>query len=58
MRPYVDKRAKAAARALGLPARPQQLAELVEEDDLARLVAALVRASLADDAAEVKAAAR
>ena len=56
VRPYVDRRAKAAATALGLPVRT--LAELVPEDDLARFVAALVRCSLADDAAEVRAAAR
>jgi hypothetical protein len=54
LRPYVDARAKRAARGLGLPARPDQLAALVPSDDGARLVAALVRTALADDAAEVR----
>lgn len=56
LRPYVDKRAKAAARELGLPAKPEDLAGLVAGDDVARLVAALVRTSLADDARELSAA--
>ncbi len=58
VRPYVDKRAKQAAKALGLPAKADALAALVDGDDVARFVAALVRVSLADDAAEVKKAAR
>ena len=58
VRPYVDKRAKDAAEALGLPRRPGDLAALVDDDDVARLVAALVRTSLDGDAAEVKADAR
>ena len=57
VRPYVDKRAKDAARQLGLPVRADALAELVDGDDLARLVAALVRTSLDKDAGEVKKAA-
>lgn len=56
-RPYVDKRAKDAAKALGLPSRASELAGLVDGDDLARLVAALIRTSLEADAAEVKQAA-
>lgn len=58
VRPYVDKRARAAAKALGLPVKAAALAALVADDDAARLVAALVRTSLEDDAAEVKRAAR
>ncbi len=58
VRPYVDQRAKQAAKALGLPAKADDLAALVDGDDLARLVAALVRVSLADDAADIKKAAR
>lgn len=58
VRPYVDKRAKGAAKALGLPAKAADLAGLVDGDDLARLVAALVRTSLEDDAVEVKKTAR
>lgn len=57
-RPYVDKRAKEAAKALGLPARPDRLAGLVKDDDVARLVAALVRTSLEKDADQVQRAAR
>lgn len=57
MRPYVDKRATAAAKTLGLPAKASDLAALVDGNDLARLVAALVRTSLEDDAAQVKKAA-
>ena len=58
LRPYVDKRAKDAAEALGLPAKPADLAALVEDDDVARLVAALVRTALGKDAAEIKQEAR
>jgi hypothetical protein len=58
LRPYVDKRAKAAAKALGLPSKPGDLAALVDDDDVARLVAALVRTVLDKDAAEVKQDAR
>lgn len=53
--PYVDKRAKDAAKALGLPTRADALGTLV--DDVARLVAALVRTSLEKDADDVKQAA-
>ena len=58
VRPYVDKRAKQAARALGLPGKAQDLAALVPGGDLARLVAALVRTSLEKDADEVEQDAR
>lgn len=43
LRPYVDKRAKQAAGKLGLPRKDEELAALVPEDQLARLVVALVR---------------
>ena len=46
LQPYVDARAQEAARQLGLPTDPQQLADLVPNADLARFVAALVRCSL------------
>jgi len=52
----VDKRDKAAAKELGLPATPEDLAGLVAADDVARLVAAPVRTSLADDVRELSAA--
>lgn len=58
LRPYVDKRAKQAAGKLGLPRKGEELAALVPEDQLARLVVALVRSSLEDDAGEVKKQAR
>jgi hypothetical protein len=57
VRPYVDKRAKDAAKQLGLPTKPDALAGLVKDDDVARLVAALVRTSLDKDATEVRKAA-
>ncbi len=56
LRPYVDKRDKAAAKELGLPATPENLAGLVAADDVARLVAAPVRTSLANDVRELSAA--
>jgi len=55
-RPYVDRRAKDAARALRLPTGPPALAALVDDGQVARLVAALVRTSLAHDTDEVAAA--
>src|SRR3954451_5432786 len=45
VRPYLDDRALAGARRVGLPDGPEQLAGLVESDDLARFAAALVRIS-------------
>ncbi|MFJ8623936.1 endonuclease [Kitasatospora sp. NPDC093550] len=47
LRPYFDERVLAEARTLGLPGSPAGLAELVAAGDLARLAAALTRASLA-----------
>lgn len=47
--PFVDDRAASGARALGLPTSPRGLAALVPSEDLTRLVAACVRASLDDD---------
>ena len=44
VRPYLDHRARAGARRVGLP-DGDVLAELVEPDDLARFAAALVRVS-------------
>jgi len=43
VRPYLDRLALEGARAAGLPDDPEQLASLVDGDDLAHLAAALVR---------------
>jgi len=43
VRPYLDDRARAGARRVGLPDDRDRLAELVPPDDLARFAAALVR---------------
>jgi endonuclease III len=48
VRPYFDKRAASAAKALGLPRDPTKLGALAPRAN-ARLAAALVRASLDDD---------
>lgn len=48
VRPYFDKRAARAAKALGLPTDPSKLGALAPRAN-ARLAAALVRASLDDD---------
>jgi endonuclease III len=48
VRPYFDKRAAQAAKALGLPSDPKKLGALAPRAN-ARLAAALVRASLDDD---------
>ena len=48
VRPYFDKRAARAAKALGLPGDPAKLGALAPHAN-ARLAAALVRASLDDD---------
>ena len=55
--PFVDKRAAASARKLGLPTDPEALAALAPGggDGMVRLVAALVRVELAKDHAEIKA---
>lgn len=55
--PFVDKRARKAARALGLSDDPTKLAGLVDRSDFPRLVAALVRTELAGAHDEVRAAA-
>lgn len=46
LRPYFDKKALSGADKLGLPNQPAQLAELVDDADLARFAAALVRVTL------------
>lgn len=56
--PFVDGVAADAAGRLGLPKRAANLARLVDREDFPRLVAALVRVSLAKDFDEVLAAAR
>jgi hypothetical protein len=43
VRPYLDDRARAGARRVGLPDDGSRLAELVRPDELARFAAALVR---------------
>lgn len=43
VRPYLDERARAGARRLGLPDDARALSRLVVADDLARFAAALVR---------------
>ncbi|MGC5030949.1 hypothetical protein [Micromonospora sp. DT229] len=52
VRPYADRRTVAGARRLGLPATPDRLAGLVEEDEFGRLASALVRVALGEDSAE------
>jgi endonuclease III len=47
--PFADRRARQAARRLGLPGDPDALAELTSRKDLPRLVAGLVRVQLEDD---------
>ena len=54
-RPYVDRRAADAAERIGLPTSPRALGELVDPDDIARLISALVRSSLEHDETEMKA---
>lgn len=55
--PYADQRALAAAAELGLPIDPRDLSDLVEREDVPRLVAALVRTRLEHDADDVRQAA-
>ncbi|MCR4266835.1 hypothetical protein [Nitratireductor sp. ZSWI3] len=50
--PFVDKKALAAAKRLGLPASGRELAKLVPRRDLPRLLSALVRTDLAKDGYE------
>lgn len=45
VRPYLDERARAGARRIGLPDAPEGLAALVPPADLARFAAGLVRVS-------------
>ncbi|CAL99511.1 hypothetical protein A8924_0544 [Saccharopolyspora erythraea NRRL 2338] len=52
LRPYFDKKALSGAKKVGLPEDAKRLAELVGDKDLARLAAALVRATLEKDVAE------
>jgi endonuclease III len=46
VRPYLDDRARAGARRVELPEEPARLAALVDDGELARFAAALVRVSL------------
>lgn len=52
LRPYFDKKALSGASKVGLPNDADDLAELVSENDLGRLAAALVRVTLEKDVAE------
>jgi endonuclease III len=52
--PYVDDRTRDEAKQLGLPTASSELAGLVSEKDVPRLVAALVRARLARDADDIR----
>jgi|SRR5699024_4740509 len=51
LRPYLDKKAADGAAKLGLPDNAAELAELVDDEDLARFAAALVRVTLEKDVA-------
>lgn len=57
-RPFFDDRALDAADRLGLPKDPHRLAGTVDDGDVARLAAALVRIGLDGDVDEVREAAR
>ncbi|GAB3286056.1 hypothetical protein [Parasphingorhabdus pacifica] len=46
LRPHFDRKSLSGAAKVGLPERPDELARLVDEHDLARLAAALVRVTL------------
>jgi hypothetical protein len=52
LRPYFDKKALDGAAKTGLPRDPHQLAELVDDTELAPLAAALVRVTLEKGLAE------
>ncbi|OEV03853.1 endonuclease [Streptomyces oceani] len=57
--PYIDRKAKDGASRLGLPRSASDLAELVDEADLPRLAAGLVRVALDEEVGEeVRRAAR
>ncbi|MEU5551001.1 MULTISPECIES: hypothetical protein [unclassified Micromonospora] len=49
LRPYADRRAVAGAKRLGLPATPDRLAGLVDDDDFGRFASALVRVALGEE---------
>ncbi|MFI7078603.1 hypothetical protein ACIBO1_15045 [Micromonospora sp. NPDC049903] len=51
LRPYADRRAVAGAKRLGLPAAPDRLAGLVDDDDFGRFASALVRVALGEESA-------
>lgn len=55
--PFADRRARQAARRLGLAGDPNALAELASREDFPRLVAGLVRIELEDDFDAVRSAA-
>lgn len=52
LRPYLDKRARQGAEALGVPAEPEKLEKHAPDGRFAPLAAALVRVSLDDDLLE------
>lgn len=54
LHPFLDKRARAGAAALGLDEDAKALARLVDAADFPRFVAALVRVERADDAEKVR----
>lgn len=49
LRPQVDAKVRAGATAVGLPTGADELARLVDDEDFARLTAALVRVGLEQD---------
>jgi hypothetical protein len=51
--PYVDDRTREEAEQLGLPTDADELVGLVQEKDVPRFIAALVRARLERDADEI-----
>ncbi|BCJ62661.1 hypothetical protein [Micromonospora endophytica] len=51
LRPYADRRTVAGAKRLGLPAAPDRLARLVDDNDFGRLASALVRVALGEESA-------
>ena len=55
--PFADARSLAAASKLGLPDSAGKLARLVDRETFPRLVAALIRCSLANDAPDIREAA-
>ena len=57
LHPFADKKALQAAKALGVGNSAEDLAGFVDRKDFPRLVAALVRCSLAGDAEDIRAAA-